>query len=35
MAAGAGFGIGTIVGLIYPLLTLMLINTTFKDDLVN
>lgn len=29
------FGIGTIIGLIYPILTLVLINTTFKDDLVN
>jgi hypothetical protein len=28
-------GIGTIIGLIYPVLTLILINTTFKDDLVN
>jgi hypothetical protein len=33
--AGAAFNIGTIIGLIYPLLTLFLINTTFKDDLVN
>ena len=30
-----GFGIGTIIGLIYPVLTLILLNTTFKDDLVN
>jgi hypothetical protein len=30
-----GFGIGAIIGLIYPVLTLILINTTFKDDLVN
>jgi hypothetical protein len=30
-----GFGFGTIIGLIYPVLTLILINTTFKDDLVN
>lgn len=30
-----GFGIGTIIGLIYPVLTLILINGTFKDDLVN
>jgi hypothetical protein len=29
------FGIGTIIGLVYPLLTLALINTTFKDDLIN
>lgn len=31
----SGFGIGAIIGLIYPVLTLILINTTFKDDLVN
>jgi hypothetical protein len=31
----AGFGIGTMVGMIYPVLTLILLNTTFKDDLVN
>ena len=30
-----GFGIGTLIGLIYPVLTLILLNTTFKDDLVN
>lgn len=30
---GGGFNIGTIIGLIYPILTLVLINTTFKDDL--
>ena len=30
-----GFGIGTIIGMIYPVLTLYLLNTTFKDDLVN
>jgi hypothetical protein len=30
-----GFGISAIIGLIYPVLTLILINTTFKDDLVN
>lgn len=29
------FGIGNIIGLIYPVLTLILVNTTFKDDLVN
>lgn len=28
-------GIGTIIGLVYPILTLALLNTTFKDDLVN
>ena len=32
---GGGFNIGTIIGLIYPVLTLILINTTFKDDLTN
>jgi len=31
----SGFGIGTIIGLVYPVLTLALINGTFKDDLVN
>jgi hypothetical protein len=30
-----GFGGATIIGLIYPLLTLFLLNTSFKDDLVN
>jgi hypothetical protein len=34
-AAHTGVSIGTIIGLIYPVLTLVLINTTFKDDLVN
>ncbi len=29
------FGITTMIGLIYPVLTLVLINTTFSDDLVN
>jgi hypothetical protein len=32
---GGGFHIGTIIGLIYPVLTLVLLNTTFKDDLAN
>jgi hypothetical protein len=32
---GGGFSIMTIVGLIYPILTLILLNTTFKDDLTN
>ncbi len=35
VAMGGGFGIGTIIGLIYPVLTLVLVNTTFKEDLVN
>jgi len=30
---GGGFNIMTIVGLIYPVLTLILLNTTFRDDL--
>jgi len=32
---GGGFSILRIIGIIYPVLTLILINTTFKDDLVN
>ncbi len=32
---GGGGDIGTILGLIYPMLTLILINTTFKEDFVN
>ncbi len=32
---GGGFNIGTIIGLVYPVLTLILLNTTFKDDLSN
>ena len=32
---GGGFQIATIIGLIYPVLTLILLNTTFKDDLTN
>jgi hypothetical protein len=30
---GGGFNIGTIIGLVYPVLTLYFINATFKDDL--
>ena len=30
-----GLDLSTIIGTIYPLLTLLLVNTTFKDDLVN
>ncbi len=33
--AGGGFTIGTLIGLVYPVLTLVLLNTTFKEDLVN
>jgi len=32
---GGGFNIGTIIGLIYPIITLILLNTTFKEDLTN
>ena len=35
IAVGEEFSFYTIVGLVYPLLTLILVNTTFKDDLVN
>jgi hypothetical protein len=31
---GGSFTIGTIIGLIYPVLTLVLVNTAFKEDLV-
>lgn len=30
--AGGGFNIGTIIGLVYPVLTLILLNGTFKED---
>ena len=32
---GGGFNIMTMVGLIYPVLTLILLNTTFRQDLTN
>ena len=32
---GGGFNFGTIINLIYPVLTLILLNTTFKEDLTN
>lgn len=35
LAVGQPFGIGTIIGLIYPVLTLALLNTTFREDFVN
>ncbi len=35
LAVGEEFSFFTIVGLVYPVLTLILVNTTFKDDLVN
>jgi hypothetical protein len=33
-AAFGGFGIQTLIALVYPVLTLILLNTTFKDDFV-
>jgi len=35
LVSGGDFGFGEIIGLIYPVLTLIMVNTTFKDDLVN
>jgi hypothetical protein len=32
--AGGGFELGTVIWLIYPVLTLILLNTTFKEDFV-
>ena len=32
---GQPFGFASIIGLIYPVLTLIMVNTTFKEDLVN
>jgi hypothetical protein len=32
---GGGFNLGTVIGLIYPVLTLFFLNVTFKDDFVN
>ncbi len=34
-AIGGGFNLGSIIGLIYPVLTLALLNTTFKEDFIN
>jgi hypothetical protein len=34
MVSVAGFDITTMIGIVYPLLTLVLVNTTFRDDLV-
>lgn len=31
----AKFSIGTMIFMVYPVLTLIMVNTTFKDDLVN
>lgn len=35
LVLGGGFNIMVIVSLIYPVLTLVLLNTTFKEDFVN
>ena len=32
-AIGGGMNLGAIIGLVYPVLTLILLNKTFKDDL--
>ncbi len=32
---GGGVNIATLIGLIYPVVTLILLNTTFRDDLTN
>lgn len=32
-AIGGGFTISTMIGLVYPVLTLILLNTTFREDL--
>lgn len=32
---GGGYGIGFIINLIYPCLTVLLLNTTFKEDFTN
>jgi len=31
---GKSFGVGSAIGLIYPVVTLILINTVYKDDLI-
>jgi hypothetical protein len=35
VAYSQSVGVGSLIGFIYPVLTLILINTTFKQDLVN
>lgn len=32
---GGGFNLATMIGLIYPVVTLILLNTTFRDDFIN
>ena len=31
---GGGFTLGSLIGFVYPVLTLVLVNTVFRDDLV-
>ncbi len=33
--SGGGFSLASLIGFIYPVLTLILLNTTFRDDFVN
>jgi hypothetical protein len=35
VVTGGGIGVFTIIFSVYPILTLIMVNTTFKDDLVN
>ena len=35
VAYSQSVGVGSLIGFIYPVLTIVLINTTFKQDLVN
>jgi hypothetical protein len=35
VVTGGGIGFFTIIFSVYPVLTLIMVNTTFKDDLVN
>ncbi len=32
---GGGFGLSTLIELVYPVLTLFLLNSTFKEDFIN
>ncbi len=35
VAVGGGFDLSVLLSVLYPILTLVLINTTFREDLVN
>ncbi len=35
VVGGGGFSLGTIIGLIYPLVTLFVLNMTFKEDFIH